>query len=400
MRIMVHDFGGHAFTATLSRELARRGHTVAHCFSGSFLTPQGTNEILEDDPETLSMHPIVLIQPIDKTDLRKRHQGELEHGQGVIDVVREFKPDVILSGNGPLDVQRMLLEEMHQRNGRFVFWVQDLVGQAAVRLLRLKIPFVGGMVGGYYLKMEQRLLEKSDEVIVISNDFQAHVPPSVRSRAHVIENWGVLDDLPLMPRENRWRREQELGDGLVFLYSGTLGMKHNPELLVQMAVALKAIRDAKVIVISGGTALEFLQGRAIELGLHNLKTMTFQPFERLPEVLGAADVLMAVLEPDAGVFSVPSKVLSYLCAGRPMLTAMPQENLAARTITSAGAGVAVAPKDVEGFVATGLELAKDEARRKTMGAAGRSYAERTFDIQAIADRFEPVLIGEATTKTA
>ncbi|MBX3096062.1 MAG: glycosyltransferase family 4 protein [Fimbriimonadaceae bacterium] len=394
MRIMVHDFGGHAFTATLSRELARRGHTVAHCFSGSFLTPQGSNQVLPDDPDSLTMHPIVLIQDIDKSDLRKRHQGELEHGRGVIEVVREFKPDVILSGNGPLDVQRMLLEEMHQRNGRFVFWVQDLVGQAAVRLLKLKIPFVGGIVGGFYLRMEQRLLEKSDEVVVISNDFRAHIPPSVRVRAHVIENWGVLEDLPLHPRGNRWRREQELGDGLVFLYSGTLGMKHNPELLVQMAVALKEIPDAKVVVISGGAALEYLQKRVVELGLHNLKTMSFQPFERLPEVLATADVLMAVLEPDAGVFSVPSKVLSYLCAGRPMLTAMPLENLAARTIQSAGAGVVVDPKDVEGFVAAGLEMAKDQSRREAMGAAGRSYAERTFDVKAIADRFEPILKGE------
>ena len=63
-----------------------------------------------------------------------------------------------------------------------------------------------------------------------------------------------------------------------------------------------------------------------------LMLLPFQPYEVLPEVLASADVLIAILEPDAGVFSVPSKVLSYHCAGRPILAAIPAENLAARII--------------------------------------------------------------------
>ena len=55
----------------------------------------------------------------------------------------------------------------------------------------------------------------------------------------------------------------------------------------------------------------------------SLRCLGFQPFEVLPDVLGSADVLVAILEPDAGVFSVPSKVLSYFCAGRPVLLAVP-----------------------------------------------------------------------------
>ena len=398
MKIIVHDFGGHAFTATLSRELARRGHEVAHCFSGSFLTPQGSNRTLDGDPQGLTFHPIVLDQPIDKTSLRRRHQGELEHGRRMVELVRQFRPDAILSGNGPLDVQRMLLVEAHRQHSRFTFWVQDLIGQASVRLLKRKIPVVGGVIGNHFRRLEQKLLAKSDEVVVISEDFRPHLPPIAQTRAHVIENWGVLDDLPMLSRKNAWRMEQNLPEGPIFLYSGTLGMKHNPELLVRMAQALDDQPGAAVVVVSGGAALDFLAARKAELGLTNLITLPLQPFERLPELLATADILMAILEPDAGVFSVPSKVLSYLCAGRPMLLAIPPQNLAARTVLSAGAGLAASPDAPAEFVEAGLLLARDADMRERLGAAGRAYAEATFDVRQIADRFEPILLGRAAAK--
>jgi colanic acid biosynthesis glycosyl transferase WcaI len=119
--------------------------------------------------------------------------------------------------------------------------------------------------------------------------------------------------------------------------------------------------------------------------------MPFQPFRDLPDVLASADVLMAVLEEDAGVFSVPSKVLTCLCAGRPLLLGVPEENLAARIVKSSEAGVVSRPSDVDAFVQNGLALASDPATRATMGAAARRYAESAFDIEAITDRFVKVL---------
>ncbi len=47
-------------------------------------------------------------------------------------------------------------------------------------------------------------------------------------------------------------------------------------------------------------------------GADNLVPSDFQPYGDLP----AADVLVAILEPEASRFSVPSKVLTYLCSGR------------------------------------------------------------------------------------
>jgi glycosyltransferase involved in cell wall biosynthesis len=98
-----------------------------------------------------------------------------------------------------------------------------------------------------------------------------------------------------------------------------------------------------------------------------------------------------VLDPEAGAFSVPSKVLTYLCAGRPLLAALPADNLAARVVERSGGGIVVPPRDAQALVAAAEELSADPERRAELGRAARAYAERTFDLAAIADRFEQVL---------
>ena len=119
--------------------------------------------------------------------------------------------------------------------------------------------------------------------------------------------------------------------------------------------------------------------------------LPYQSYERLPEVLASAEVLLALLEPDAGSFSVPSKVLTYLCAARPLLVSVAEENLAARVVERSGGGLVVAPKDPEALLTAAADLHADATRRAEMGRSARAYAETTFDLERIADRFEQVL---------
>ena len=58
--------------------------------------------------------------------------------------------------------------------------------------------------------------------------------------------------------------------------------------------------------------------------------LPFQPFGALPEALASGDVLLAMLTNDAASHSVPSKILSYLCAGRLIVASIPEDNAAAR----------------------------------------------------------------------
>jgi glycosyltransferase involved in cell wall biosynthesis len=384
MRILVHDYPGHAFPVQLSRALARQGHAVRHLCFKDFQAPKGPIQPRADDPAGFELGFLDLGAPFEKHSFAKRWAQERRLGALARADIAQWRPDVVLAGNAPLDVQAGSLAGARDAGAGFVYWLQDLVGVAIRKILGKKIPLLGDGIGLYYEAMERRLLRESGAVVAITEDF---VPLLARwgvLRVHTIENWAAREEIGFAPRDNPFARAHDLIGKTVFLYSGTLGMKHDPSLLRDLA---RELPEAQMLVISEGPGADWLAGQ----GLGNLRVLPFQPFERLGETLASADVLVAVLESDAGVFSVPSKVLTYFCAGRPILAAIPPENLAARLIAREGAGIAVAPADRAGFLAAAKFLAAKPESRAAQGAKALDYAGRTFDIPAVAARFAAIL---------
>jgi glycosyltransferase involved in cell wall biosynthesis len=284
---------------------------------------------------------------------------------------------VVLSANTPSIVQHRLARWCQRHDAQLVSWIQDIYGLAAYRLLSRKLPGVGHLVGRYFIALDKSSARRSDAIVVI--------------RIHVIHNWAPLEEMPQRPRENAWSRAHRLASGMRFIYSGTLAMKHNPALLLELARLLDRQGAGELVVVSEGAGVEWLAQQAAACGLKSLRSLGFQPFEALPDVLGSADVLVAILEPDAGVFSVPSKVLSYFCAGRPVLLAVPRENLAARIVAESSAGLVVEPSDIDGFCAAARQLMESPEQRAQFGNAARRYAEAHFDIRRVGEQFERIV---------
>ncbi len=111
----------------------------------------------------------------------------------------------------------------------------------------------------------------------------------------------------------------------------------------------------------------------------------------MADVMGSADVLVALLDERAATSSVPSKVMSYLCAGRPLLLAVPGGNLTARIVRSVDAGMQVSPGDVEGFLDCAEQLRSSAHGRAALAANGLRHAFETFDIVRLTDRFEAAI---------
>ena len=388
MRIVVHDYVGHPFQVELSRELARRGHHVLHIYCSSITTPRGALERRPSDSETLEIEAIALRAPIRRERLLTRHRLEGEHGSRVVDRVRGFAPDVVLSANAPLEAQKRIADYCAREHVRFVFWVQDLIGEAMDRLLRPRFGVLVGPVVRYYRGLEQRLLRQADAVVVIADDFRSFVPRDVT----VIENWAPLDELEIKPKANQWSRAHGLDVTTNVIYAGTLGMKHDPRLLLALAEDFSGTDSVRLVVVTEGSTADWLRDRAQASNLPHLVVLPFQPFAAVPDMLGSADVLLAVLEPDAGIFSVPSKVLTHLSVGKPQLLVVPKENLAARIVEREQAGVVIAPGDRRAATRALANMLSDPNERQEMGCRALEYAQRTFAIGPIADRFEEVLI--------
>jgi colanic acid biosynthesis glycosyl transferase WcaI len=397
LRISITDYSGHPFQVELSRELARRGHTVLHLHFADFLTPKGRLAVTPDDAQTLAIEAITLDRPFAKNSLFRRRFQEIEVGRRIAKRVSSFQPDVVVGCNLPLDSLRMLVDSCRSQRWPFVFWQQDIYSEAIDRLLTKRLGVFGRLLGVHYRRIEREALHASSAIVVIADDF---IPALVHdfgvpdAKAHVVENWAPLDDLAPRSKDNAWTRAQGLQNTRVVLYTGTLGLKHDATKLLAVAEALRPLRDTVLVVVSEGLSAEGLARESRRRDL-NLRVLPFQPVEAYPDVLAGADVLIALLENDAGAFSVPSKVLSYLCAQRAIVLSAPKNNLASRIITKSRAGLSVSPDDIEGFTGSILRVLGDTSARCEAARNGRRYAEQSFAIGPIASRFELILADAA-----
>lgn len=395
MRLVVHDYVGYAYPIDLSVELAKRGHEVTHLYAGSFQAPKGISILNQKEvPDNFKIEAIHLSQPFQKYSFIKRRFQEVEYGKLVAARVRELQADVVISANTPIESQSSVVKACQSSNSKFIFWVQDVYSVAAHKLLRKRIPIMGELVGQYYMWLERRLLRQSDEIVLITEDFETLMDEwkTPSQKRHVIPNWCPLEEIEMGSKINEWSQEHGLDSKTCLIYAGTLGLKHNPDSLLQLAIHFENNPDVRIVVLSEGLGADWLIKKKKEYALDNLKVLGFVPFDQMSKVLATADILVAILEPDAGVFSVPSKVLAYLCAQRALLLAVPPENLAARIVQENEAGLVVPPGDSKNFIQAAQKLVENPELRNRCASNARAYAQQHFDIRAIADQFEHIIL--------
>lgn len=385
MRIYIDDFAGHAFPAELAESLARRGHQVALAYCSTNSTPHGDLERL-NDIDGSELLAIGTTSAFEKYSMVGRVRDEVCYGARSRAAQRQWKPDVTLSANMPVLSQVVGHSLTRRRN---VLWLQDLQSDIASlivtgpkrHLLRL------------YRAMERLTIRRADHVVAIAESLarEAEALGLAGDAGTVIENWAPIGALPRVPKDNAWAAEHGLADKFVFLYSGTMGMKHRPELVLELARQFEARHDVQIVVTSESAGADWLRATVDAEPQPNLTLLPYQPFDQLPAMLATADVLLVVLEQEAGSASIPSKVLSYLCAGRPILGFLPPDNSATKMVVDRAEAGIDASTDI-GFLSAAEKLYAAPELRQAMGDNGRAFAEATFDIETITDRFETILL--------
>ena len=391
MRILVHDYSGHPFQVELSRELSRRGHDVTHSYCDAYTSGKG--HLATEPGETIRFDPIGVGVVIAKMSFGTRLVQELRFGVELVRQVRRTRPDVVMAANVPVPTLVVLALALRLGGIPWVLWHQDVQAVAIRSFAGTKLSRSFALVATVIGVAEKWCARRAAAVVVIADSFlDLHRRWGTAAKTTVIPNWAPLEEIRPVTRANDWSHEHGLDGVRTLLYSGTLGLKHNPALLVRLArEVIDAGHPVQLVVVNQGPAEPVLREEAARLDVP-LLLLPFQPYERLPEVLGSGDVLVVLLEQDAGAFSVPSKTLSYLCAGRPVLGLMPAENLAA-TLVARVDGCVLPPAEEslpEAAAWVGSVLADDE-RRAALGKSARALAEQEFEVSGCADRFEDVL---------
>jgi colanic acid biosynthesis glycosyl transferase WcaI len=206
----------------------------------------------------------------------------------------------------------------------------------------------------------------------------------------VARHW--FDDSAFKAERSRNVRAEFALDGrFVAMFAGNLGLVQGLETLVDAAARLRDRADIVFAVVGDGSDRARLEARVRELQLTNVRFLGHQPASAMPDFYSAADALIVHLKrSEIADVSIPTKILAYLAAGRPIVCA--SGGAGADLMAEAGAGPIVEPGDAGGLAAAVASLSVLSGKeREQLGARGRRYFDEHFERARVIDFYERAL---------
>lgn len=390
MTILIHDYGGYPFIYDLSSGLSCLGYNVIHVFSSASGSPS------RQFKETKSLSVIDLgkgLQKVNKSSFWERYRQENHYGTLIARKIAETRPDIVISANTPLEAQKQVVKACSVLHIYLIHWLQDILSIAAEDVLKKRNRLLGWAVGSYFKRIEKKCLDLADHVVVISDDFsrflkQWGIP---EKKISVIENWSNIADIPLYPKVNSFSKQHKITDTFNIVYSGTLGMKQDPDTLIGLAEAYRDNPRVKFVLVANGSGVGYIVDKIKSSGFDNFLVLPLQPFHLVPQVLASGDLLLAMLDSSSSDYCVPSKILTYYCAGRASLLVLNKNNLGARKTLEHRLGYVAVPGDIQELKSIVDACMSDYKELAAGGQRARQYAEQHFSTDSIVGQFLPLI---------
>ncbi len=188
------------------------------------------------------------------------------------------------------------------------------------------------------------------------------------------------------------RSEFAWADKFVVLFAGNLGMVQGLETVIQAAALLRQRDDVAFVFVGDGSDRGRLETLAAGENLTNVRFLGHHPHADMPAFMRAADALLVHLRPSAiADHAVPTKILSYFAAGRPVICTT--GGAAAELVSAASSGVTVAPGDPAALAAAIAHVASLSVdARQQLGRNGRAYLDAHFEKHTVIDGYERALM--------
>lgn len=241
---------------------------------------------------------------------------------------------------------------------------------------------------------ERMQYRTADMTLVLSEGFRrAMLDKGIASeRVEVVPVWIDTDEIRPAPRVNSWRREQNIPEEkYVVLYAGTIGIVSGAGVVIEAARLLRHREEVVFLFVGEGAQCAELKQRCERDSIQNVRFSKFQPRARLPEVQATADLGLVTLLPGKGRTSVPSKLLGYMSAARPVIASVDASSDTAADVRASGCGVVVPPGNAEVLADAIGAFVDDRSRGHAQGQAGRDWLVKNRAKRVVLERYCRIL---------
>ena len=296
---------------------------------------------------------------------------------------RAGRADVVIAETPPLFTAVAAVFIARLRGARLVLNVADLWPESAVQLGMLKN------------RHAIRVAKAIERFVYRHADLITGPTPGVCEGVRAAGEFdGKVRLLPNAVDVERFSPDAEVpAERQRVIYCGTVGLAQGVRTLLDAARELDGERsDLEFMIVGDGAERIELESLAKEWGLRNVTFTGRVTHEEVPGIIGSASMTVMLLR-DVPLFrdALPTKVLEYMAAGRPVVAAAAGQ--VADLVRDAEAGIACPPEDAQAVADAIRQLASDEDRARRLGQQGRRYVEQNLSRLAMVDRLEHEIRG-------
>jgi colanic acid biosynthesis glycosyl transferase WcaI len=290
------------------------------------------------------------------------------------------RPQVVYANTWPILATGLLFLVAKLRRIPLVISVQDVYPEALMTQQRIKDD---SFLTRFLRWIDGVIARHSTHVIVISERFteiyrdRRRVPPNLLS---LVPNWIDSNQIDVNDSGQKFRlRTGIAATDFLLVYGGNVGVAAGVETVIDSMRLLANEPCIRLLVAGSGSQLATCQKSAQQIPGQPVLFHSPWAAEETSEVLRAADVLVLPTQREQSLASVPSKLLSYMLAGRPVLaTAVPGSDLA-NLLSRSQCGWVVEPDRPDLLAAQIKEVTQlDPVERQRRGNSGREYVLQHF----------------------
>jgi glycosyltransferase involved in cell wall biosynthesis len=298
------------------------------------------------------------------------------------------RADVSLVFSPPLPLSWLACLIGKIRSVPVVINIQDLFPLEAVELGMLH----NRVIIKIFEMMEEQIHRWAMAITVHSPGNKEHVlrHRGAPGKVHVLYNWVDTDHIQPGPKDNEFSRQHGLANRFVVSYAGTMGWAQDMGTIIECAACLRDTPEILFLLVGEGVEKEAAFLKSKELGLNNILWLPIQPFSVYPQIMAASDISLINLHPKLRTPVVPSKLLSIMAAGRPVVASLPPESDARLIITQADCGICVDAGDGAALAQAILTLHSNPTLANDFGKRGRAFAEANFSREACSCQIESI----------
>lgn len=275
------------------------------------------------------------------------------------------------------------------RSVPFVYNVQDIWPDVVIRTGVL----TNERVISALRRLERYVYRRAAAVAVISDGFRRNLEQKgvPRQKIEVIPNFFDTDFVHPLPRRNGFSAEHRLDDRFVVLFGGNVGHSQGLETVLDAAYRLSDLQDVLFLIVGDGAAKDGLKAYADRLELDNVRFLSFQPHEALPEMYASSDLCLVPLRKGFSNESVPCKVFTITAAARPLVASVDEGCDTWEWVERAACGLCVRPEDPAALAGAIRALYRDPDLRREMGQNGREYVVAHHTREVVAQQYDELL---------